>query len=608
MQSNATILNSMWLSGTWDYQQRVPSPTVATQAQQAQAIFAPGNGSIVYNSFVDTLVNRIGLSYARSQSWRNPLAGFKRGRLEYGSTVQEMQAKWVRAHSYEDDKQTLLKIHRPEIEAVYHVVNRFDQYPISLNKLELRQAFTSEYGLNELIASTMDAVISSANYDEFVQMKNLIAFYNDNWGFYKIQLAEPDDDETAKAFLKSLKSMVERLRFPSSMYNAAIITDLPVFADPSECVLLVTPEAASSVDVNGLATLFHLEPADAQIRRIIVDSFPIPGAYAMLTTRDWFQVYDQVYENGSFYNPETLTTNYYLTIMQAISCSPFVPAIVWTTEAGTTPATITQTTDGGITMTMATRDQRGNFTTMDAATEITKAMVTGKNADGTYNDIDGVYLFGALNGELSDGTTTGAQDLDGISVRPDAYKVTGLAFSGDGAPAVNSRTYIDRNGRLHLQAGAFKSANGLTLTVTVVPVYTNPDGATPEAVPATVQFQIAAAGPTGPTGDPRSTATVILRDSTGTEVGRKTDVQIFDGYTTRLGIDDPGALGYVLLTSITGEMPDSVTVTTSSGTTVTAEKIGGIQTPAFTATINPAAEITSVHVFYSDSTSGTIVF
>jgi hypothetical protein len=494
MQKNSTILNSVWLSGTSDYQQRVPSPTVATQAQQAAAIFSPAIGGGAYNYFVDTLINRIGLTYARSQSWRNPLAGFKRGTLQFGDKVQEIQAKWVRAHSYEDDKQTLLKVHRPEVEAVYHQVDRFDQYPMTVNKIELRQAFTSEYGLNELVASIMDAVINSANYDEYLQMINLLSFYDQNWGFFKIQLPEPDDDTTAKNFLKSLKAMVGRLAFPSSLYNAQVISDIPVFANPEELILLVTPEAAASVDVDALATLFHLEPANAQVRRVIVDEFPIPGAYAMLTTTDWFQVYDQVYENGSFYNPETLNTNYYLTIMQVISCSPFVPAIVWTTEAGTTTKTITQTTDGTMTAATYLRDQLGNLSSMPAGTEITKSMITGKHADGTYSDVDGVYILAQLGGSLSDGTISDAQTIDGISVRPDAYKVTSMAYSGTGAPAVNSRTYLDRNGRLHLQAGAYKSTNGLTLTITLEPVYVNPDGSTPAVTPTTVTLSIAAEG------------------------------------------------------------------------------------------------------------------
>jgi len=491
---NSTILAKAWLEGTGDYQQRVPSPTVATQKQTMEAIFSPFNGPI-YNQFIDTLFTRIGLVYARQQAWRNPLAAFKRGTLEYGGSVQELATAWIRAHTYKDDAQTLLKVHRPEVEQAIHQLNRFDQYPLSVNKIELKTAFTDEYGLNSLISSIMDVAINSEQYDEYLQMKELIAWYENTWGFFKINGAMPEDDTSAKAFLKSLRTMVAKLAFPSTLYNAGIVPDIPVFARPDELVLLISPEASASVDVDTLAALFNLEKAEAQVRQIIVDEFPIPGAYAMLTTEDWFQVYDQTYENGSFYNPETLTTNYYLTVMQVISCSPFVPAIVWTTEAGTETGTITLTTSNTVNAVQAIRSGcSGCFEAMPAGTKLTKAMVTGKNGDGTPAAVNGVYLFGELQGSLSDGTITGAQEIDGVTVRPDAYVVRDMTFAGSGAPVRNSRTYIDRLGRLHLQAGAYKGNEDLTLTVTIEPTYNNPSGDTPAPVATTVTFTIAAAG------------------------------------------------------------------------------------------------------------------
>lgn len=491
---NSTILAKAWLEGTGDYQQRVPSPTVATQKQTMEAIFSPFNGPI-YNQFIDTLFTRIGLVYARQQSWRNPLAAFKRGTLAYGGSVQELATAWIRAHTYRDDAQSLLKVHRPEVEQAIHQLNRFDQYPLSVNKVELRQAFTDEYGLNSLVSSIMDVAINSEQYDEYLQMKELIAWYEHTWGFFKIHGDMPEDDTSAKAFLKSLRTMVAKLAFPSTLYNAGIVPDIPVFARPDELVLLISPEASASVDVDTLAALFNLEKAEAQVRQIIVDEFPIPGAYAMLTTEDWFQVYDQTYENGSFYNPQTLTTNYYLTVMQVISCSPFVPAIVWTTEAGTETGTITLTTSNTVNAVQAIRSGcSGCFEAMPEGTKLTKAMVTGKNGDGTPAAIDGVYLFGELQGSLSDGTITGAQEIDGVTVRPDAYVVRDMTFSGSGAPVRNSRTYIDRLGRLHLQAGAYKGNEDLTLTVTIEPTYNNPSGDTPTPVATTVTFTIAAAG------------------------------------------------------------------------------------------------------------------
>lgn len=506
-QSNASILSHLWTEGTNDYQQRVPRPDVATQAQTAAAIFDPANNQ-VYNQFVDGLVNRIGMTYARQQSWRNPLAVFKRGPLPFGSSVQELQAAWVAAHAYSDEAQTLLKVHRPEVRAVYHELNREDSYKLTVNRVELRRAFVDEYGLNNTIAAIMESPLNSERYDEYRQMLQLISYYDNAWGFFKIHADEPDDDASAKSFLKSLKAMVERLAFPSALYNAQILGNdddaaFPVFARPEELVLLVTPEASASIDVDALATLFHLEPADARVRKVIVDEFPIPGAFAMLTTEDWFQVYDIEYSNGSFYNPETLNTSYFLTVMQVISCSPFVPAIIWTTEAGTQTGTITQTVT-------TNRVDTGIFTA-DALTGA-KALVGTNSATVAGEDVlaGRVFVRGIqLAGSLSDGTVTGAERIGAISVRPDAavLTVTG-AVAGEGTVvATNSRTRVDRLGKLHLQADlrrALASGN-VVVTLSAMPTYVNPSGSTPtpQATTVTVTIsQLTGGGQPGPGPEP----------------------------------------------------------------------------------------------------------
>lgn len=536
MQKNSTILASAWIEGGNDYQQRIPSPDVATQAQTMRAIFDPMNAS-AYNAFVSTLINRIGMTYARQQEWRNPLAAFgKRGELPFGTTVQELQTAWVRAHSYEDDKLTLLKVHRPEVKAVYHELNREDQYPISLNRVELRRAFTEETGLNSLVASVMQAPINSEAYDEYRSMLQLISFYENAWGFYKIQAALPDDDTTAKGFLKSLKTMVAKLAFPSARYNAQILDDIAVFAKPQEMILLITPEASASVDVDALATLFHLEPTDAQVRKVIVDEFPIPGAYAMLTTQDWFQVYDVERSNGSFYNPETLTTNYYYTVMQVISCSPFVPAIVWTTEAGTETKTIVQTVPSNVVTAGAfRRNANGGLDALDTA-EFTPTEIKAGRA----------YVLGTkLTGTLSDGDVEG-EKIGEIEVKPRAMVPTGYAFS-NGITA-NSRTYLDRNGRLHLQAAALRATEDITLTISYVSAYENPSGETPEATVSTFDVTIKTEAEAAPT-MPSATIAYKLVDGEVTDLGNVTYNAGGPGYDFTIEVAAGQQLDQILVTN-----------------------------------------------------------
>lgn len=460
-QNNNTIMAKAWLAGTNDFQQRIPDPTQAGISATMSALFQPMNGQY-FNQFMDILVNRIAYTYVRGQNYKNPLAVFKGNKINYGSTIQEIAPKWIKAHSYEDDAETLLKLHRPESEVWYHSQNRRDQYPISVNVDELRTAFTDEYGLNNLVAQLMNTPNNADEYDEFNIMKNLIAEYETRWGFYKYHLDDyPADDASGKAFLTALQTLGGKLQFPSSVYSG---TDIPVFAQPSELVLLVTPEAQASLNVNTLAALFNVDLAKVSYRTVLIDEFPIPDAVALLTTEDFFVCHDTLYNTTSFWNPQTLTTTYWLNHWGVYSVSPFVPAILFTTAAGTVTPTIKQA--------------------------VTGLTVTAES--GTVELGGSVGIVTKLNGTIDPADS----DTD-VLVRPDAciYNVSAETPAGDDPatePAkpvqLNARTRVDNYGVLHVQKTGLKP--GDVITVTATSTYVNPSGATvPYTGTATVTIE-----------------------------------------------------------------------------------------------------------------------
>lgn len=460
-QNNNTIMAKAWLAGTNDFQQRIPDPTQAGISATMSALFQPMNGQY-FNQFMDILVNRIAYTYVRGQNYKNPLAVFKGNKINYGSTIQEIAPKWIKAHSYEDDAETLLKLHRPESEVWYHSQNRRDQYPISVNVDELRTAFTDEYGLNNLVAQLMNTPNNADEYDEFNIMKNLIAEYETRWGFYKYHLDDyPADDASGKAFLTALQTLGGKLQFPSSVYSG---TDIPVFAQPSELVLLVTPEAQASLNVNTLAALFNVDLAKVSYRTVLIDEFPIPDAVALLTTEDFFVCHDTLYNTTSFWNPQTLTTTYWLNHWGVYSVSPFVPAILFTTAAGTVTPTIKQA--------------------------VTGLTVTAES--GTVELGGSVRIVTKLAGTIDPADS----DAD-VLVRPDAciYNVSAETPAGaDPAtkPAkpvqLNARTRVDNYGVLHVQKTGLKP--GDVITVTATSTYVNPSGATvPYTGTATVTIE-----------------------------------------------------------------------------------------------------------------------
>lgn len=457
---NATILDKVRLRGTDDYQQRVPSATQTGIANTARYLFDPMNRQYL-NDCVWSMVNRIGLTVmAQNEPFENMLSIFKKENLYWGSTVQEIAVKWIKAHGYKDDAETLLKMHRPEAAVWFYEMNRRDQYPISWTYDELRQAFVDDYGLNRFIAQIMETPRNSDNYDEMNIMLSLISHYEQNLGFYKVHLdAAPTDEESAKTLLKSLRATAGRMRFPSTQYNALNVNDIPAYANPQQMVLLIEPEYLASLDVDGLSAVFQLDKADVPYRIIQVPTLGIPGAVALLVSTDWYQVRDTLYGTTQFYNPQTLTNTMYLNHCGIYGVSPFTPCALFTTDAGTSVKVVTQIVTG-FTLT-STTDTVAAGDVLQLTPKLTATVTpTGTDIEVAPN---------AATYEVS--ATHAATD-----------KTAGAAFD------LNVNTFVDDQARLHVQRDGL--VKGDVIKVTGTATYINPNNETTEHT-ATCTFTVA---------------------------------------------------------------------------------------------------------------------
>lgn len=436
--NNTTIMARAWLEGTNDFQQRIPRPTQSNMAQVAEELFSPLNGNC-YNYFQDFLVNRIAYTIAHGRVFNNPLKVFKQNKIDYGSSIQNVAYKWLKAHAYEDDIETLLKMNRPEGVAWYVSQNRRDRYDVTITHDELRTAFLDEYGLNNLAAKIVQLPSNSDEYDEFNIMKNLLAVYETNYGFTKHKLtAAPTDEATGKEFLTAVMADSGMMQFPSTNYNAINVEPIPTFVNMDELILIVTPQTNASIKVNTYAGLFNLSEAEVNARIVQVDYLPIPNAVAILTTREIFDVHDTLYEMKTFYNPQTLGTNYFLHHWGIYGLNPYVPAVLYTTDTATVDPTITEN-------------------------------VTGLNITGAATAAAGdvVPLTFQLTGSVTPNGTP-------IELKPESVtaNVTLTPGEDDTESALNSRTYLDSFGKLHIQRTGLKA--GSKLTVNAVSTYVNP--------------------------------------------------------------------------------------------------------------------------------------
>lgn len=424
--SNVALFNAIRNDASPDYQRRIPE---ATKAGISDTIENLHKYRPMRNEFIDALVNRIGLVIAQNMTWTNPLAEFKRGMLSFGDTIEEIQLGLLQAHTYSPDRdymeRDIFGTHNTPAESNFHRVNRQNYYPISVNEDLLNRAFLEPNGVAEFISKLMEAPVTSDNWDEFLMTCRLFSEYEQNGGFYHVNVpnvsALSSTEADSKATLRKMRAMADTLPFVSTQYNAA---HFPTFANRDELVLFGTPQFNAAIDVEALAGAFNVDKAKMHGRVVTIpeEQFNIEGCQAIMTTKDFFVIADTKIENTSQRNPVSLNTNYFLHHWQIISASRFVPAVMFWTGADdevinvspviTSLAAITIEPDGDDPVTTA---DRGGLTAFHVEATLSDGekvdspvqWAVGAESSATYISQEGVLHVGG--DEVSESLTVVAR-------------------------------------------------------------------------------------------------------------------------------------------------------------------------------------------------------
>lgn len=440
--NNVALLNNIRTNAGLEYQRRIPE---ATKGNIREVLANLTKYRPLWNEFESALVNRIGSVIVRNKVWSNPLAEFKRGMLNYGDTIEDIQVGLLEAHIYDPNRdymeRTLFGRETPDVRSAFHTINRRDFYKITVNEPLLQNAFLAQDGISQFVDALMAAPATSDQWDEFLITTSLFAEYERLGGYFHVHIPEMSDLESnpdaARGALKRMRAMAERLKFLSTIYNAA---HMPSFATPDELLIFATPEFVANVDVDALAGAFNIDRA-AMVGRIITipqERFGIDACQAIMTTRNFFVMADQRLENTSQWNPASLSTNYFLHHWGLYSLSLYAPAVMFWTGP-----------DDEIVSVAAPKITLGTITLTDSEGETVTTAEIGKNVQAAV-------------------AITGADNLK-----------VGLDWEISGAES--SRTRVTNNGVLTI--GYDETATSVTLTVTAT--FVDPADASVDIEPVT---------------------------------------------------------------------------------------------------------------------------
>lgn len=312
------------------------------------------------NAFLSELINRIGMVIITSRLYDNPWAGFKKGLMEYGETIEDIFVNLANPHQFNPELAETQQFKReiPDVRATFHTMNYQKFYKVTVSNDQLRQAFLSWEGITDLIGRIIDSLYTGANYDEFCVMKYMVARLALDGAFYPITVPAVNT-ENARAIVTAFKGISNSLEFMSTKYNRAGVS---TYSDKRYQWLIVNAQFDATIGVDVLATSFNRSDAEFMGNRIIVDSFSaqdnarlamifendksyvpftqdelnaLDNIPAVLVDENWFMIFDNFYNMTEKYNGEGLYWNYWYHVWKTFSSSPYANAILFTTD---TPA------------------------------------------------------------------------------------------------------------------------------------------------------------------------------------------------------------------------------------------------------------------------------
>lgn len=381
--SNIDMLNAIRTDARSDYQNMVPE---ATKANIQETIAGIMSDNITRNQFMNSLINRIGSTIVRDITWKNPLAVFKQGMMNFGDTIEEVHLDFIKPTIYEEQRDYLEKDvfgqAPPPSKSAFHTINRKEKFKITINRDVLRRAFLSDTGLAEMTSQIMAVAASSDEWSEFLSMTKLFKTYDDKYGFFRMQISdmntfEPDKNKVDAA-LKALRVAANKMQYPTPAFNSAAVHS---FARPEDLVLIATPEFKANVDVTSLSAAFNRSDAEAPSHIITVpgEALGMADTSAILTSRQFLVIKDVLLENRSISNPEGLYDNFWLHHWSVLSASPFTPAIAFGTKPNTVVVTPKAETNAEIQAINILKSD-GSASTVMSPGAIRQATITWKTA------------------------------------------------------------------------------------------------------------------------------------------------------------------------------------------------------------------------------------
>lgn len=303
----------------------------------------------VRNEFISKLVKRIAYTQISSKMFDNPLAQLEGEQVPLGYAGQDIFVNRAKGRQFNvDDFAGLLARYESDVKVQYQTVNMDVQYPVSITRAKIKNAFVSWSALEEFINGITQSLYAGASIDQYNWTKALVSNAYRNGHTINEIVDAPTTADKAKAFVKKARELFMNFQTPTSDYNAwaKVNTDdskpIITWTNPEDVVFLIRNDVLSEIDVEVLAASLHIQSTELYGKIIGVKDFDIyndegekvfdgSAILGIMADKNWFKIKSQDIELDSFYNANNRVWNYYLNVVKMYNYSLFANAVVFAT-------------------------------------------------------------------------------------------------------------------------------------------------------------------------------------------------------------------------------------------------------------------------------------
>lgn len=315
------------------------------------------------NQFLNMLCKKIVYTQVVNYKlFNNPLAFLEGEQMPLGAIGEEIFINPAEGREFNvDDFAGLLAKYESDVKVQYMHLNSDKQYPVTITRAKLKDAFTSWSNLENFVNGITQSLYNGAYIDRYNFTKALVTqAYLNNSAVIRV-INEPNSEAKAKEFLTLARTYYLNMQEPTSEFNAwrkvgGYGKDVLTWTDADDIVFLIRNDIGAYLDVNILAQTFNIDKAKLLGRVKYVNDFTIrdkagnvvldgTNILGIMCDKKWFRIKNQETTMDEFYNANNRTWQMYLNDVNMYQYSLFCNSVIFATADPQVPITGLKVTD-----------------------------------------------------------------------------------------------------------------------------------------------------------------------------------------------------------------------------------------------------------------------